>query len=291
MSTSLKEQSPLYLFARRARVAARQVHRVAHWGLRPTSWPSPQYPAPAERFDHPVGRIRVPVARRDPWAHPVFEAGKRHNLALAAAAFDGLLVTPEHPLSFWRVMGRLDQERGFVSGMELMGGCIVPSIGGGVCLLSNALFALAARHGWQILERHGHSVEAVPTSPDTLWGLDATVFWPHVDLRIAPQEGRARLTARIQNEHLLLGIDATAASPYTYRLHSQDERVEHDGEERIRHNRIERLQLDATSGRLLRTETIAINRKRLLHDQQFERNCLTCNETGCHARRTAVIAP
>ena len=31
----------------------------------------------------------------------------------------------------------------------------MPSIGGGICLVSNALFAMAVRVGWSILERHG----------------------------------------------------------------------------------------------------------------------------------------
>jgi vancomycin resistance protein VanW len=121
------------------------------------------------------------------------EAGKRHNVRLAAAAFDGVEVTAARPLSFWRALGEASEARGFRRGIEIRGGCVVPSVGGGLCAISNGLFAMAAELGWQVLERHSHSVAlAEPRA------LDATVAWPHVDLRLAPRGGRAVLAVRVE---------------------------------------------------------------------------------------------
>src|ERR1041384_1083314 len=128
-----------------------------------------------------VAELVVPVLRADGFAHPALEQGKRRNLELAVPYFDGLLVTPQGTLSFWRVLGRASESRGFSWGMELRGGCVTPAIGGGLCLLSNAIFELAVRSGWRIIERHGHSLEAMPPAAGTV-PLDATVAWPDVDL-------------------------------------------------------------------------------------------------------------
>src|SRR5207253_5375208 len=90
-------------------------------------------------------------------------------------------------------------------GMELRSGCAVPAIGGGLCLLSNALFALAVELGWHIVERHGHSIAlGDPTA------LDATVAFPHVDLRIGPRDGRAVLDVGVRGDLLIVGAHVDA---------------------------------------------------------------------------------
>jgi len=71
--------------------------------------------------------------------------------------------------------------RGYVAGRELRQGCIIPTIGGGLCQLSNALYNAALDAGFEIIERHAHT-QAIDHSL-TEAGRDATVFWNYVDLR------------------------------------------------------------------------------------------------------------
>jgi glycosyltransferase involved in cell wall biosynthesis len=68
-----------------------------------------------------------------------------------------------------------------VAGRELREGCIIPSIGGGLCQLSNALYDAALSAGFEIVERHAHT-QVIPGSLAEV-GRDATVFWNYVDLR------------------------------------------------------------------------------------------------------------
>jgi VanW like protein len=110
--------------------------------------------------------------------------GKVHNLRLAARRLDGIVVAAHHTFSFWRQVGRATRRTGYVSGRELREGCIVPTIGGGLCQLSNALYDVAERAGFAIVERHAHT-SAVPGSRAAA-GRDATVFWNYVDLRFRP---------------------------------------------------------------------------------------------------------
>ncbi len=271
------------LALRRAKVAALQVRRLAAWVTRPDDFARPQLASLEHGFTHLAYAVATRIDRTDPDAHPLLEEGKRINLALAAPHFDGLLLTPEHPLSFWRALGRVTAAAGYRHGMELRGGCIVPALGGGLCLLSNALFVMAATLGWTILERHGHSREAIPPDPDALWGLDATVAWPYVDLRVAPRAGRAKLGARVADGHLHLTVHTDQPSEDRFTLHAVDERILVRGDVRIRQNRILRRRSDA-SGAQVEEEIIARNRKELLHREVRRRNCLTCNVTSCHAR-------
>ena len=125
-----------------------------------------------------------------------YQFGKVENLRRAAAAFDGLALPAGGVFSFWKQLGKPSRRRGFVDGRMLREGCLVPSIGGGLCQISNALYDLALQAGAEIIERHAHS-RIVPGSL-AAFGRDATVAWNYVDLRFRmPQDAllRARLGA------------------------------------------------------------------------------------------------
>ncbi|MFC2254106.1 VanW family protein [Labrys portucalensis] len=109
-------------------------------------------------------------------------AGKVQNLRMALKGLDGVEVPAGAVLSFWKQVGRASRARGYVPGRELREGCLIASVGGGLCQLSNALYEAALAAGLEIVERHAHS-RVVPGSRAQL-GRDATVFWNYVDFRI-----------------------------------------------------------------------------------------------------------
>lgn len=282
MTTSLASASRFSLAVRRTKVAYFQARRLLSWAMEPERWQEPVLATSTAGLPYCVYLREIPIGRTDPGADPVLEQGKRINLALAAPSFDGLVVAPDRPLSFWRALGRVTEARGFRHGMELRGGCIVPTIGGGLCALSNGLFRMACELGWDILERHGHTREAAPFDGD-VWGLDATVFWPHVDLRIAPPRGPVRLEVAVRGEALRLAVHAAEPLRARVELASEGDSVQADGSVRLRQNRVLRTIVDRDTGAVHR-DVVASNRKELVRVVDQRRNCLTCDEQACHAR-------
>lgn len=134
-------------------------------------------------------------------------AGKVHNLRVAAQALDGLVVQPHQVFSFWGALGRPSRRRGYVAGRELREGCLIASIGGGLCQLSNALYAAALDAGARIVERHAHS-QQVPGS-QAEHGRDATVFWNYLDLRFQLNEP-FEIEARLDAERLIVRLRGVA---------------------------------------------------------------------------------
>lgn len=108
-------------------------------------------------------------------------AGKVHNLRIALRRLNGAEIPAGGIFSFWAQIGRPGRWRGFVAGRELREGCIIPTVGGGLCQLSNALYDAALHAGFEIIERHAHT-QVIPGSLAEV-GRDATVFWNYVDLR------------------------------------------------------------------------------------------------------------
>lgn len=266
---------------KQVRVGGLSVQRWARWAAEPTAFAAPVLAPDATAFPAVVWRRAIPIARRDPHATPLFEEGKRHNLRLAQPAFDGLLLGPDRTFSFWRTLGEATAARGFRHGMELSGGCVVPAIGGGLCLLSNSFYAMACELSCEIVERYGHSISAVPLVAGETWGLDATVFYPHIDLRLrAPRP--LRLGVTVTADELIVEARAERPWPERVEITAQDERTERDGADEYRRNRLLRRRFLGET--LLGEEIIADNRKRMMIPEEAGRSCLTCGDEACHTR-------
>lgn len=260
--TRLLHQSPL-------RSAVRRVRRVQLAGMRFGRWLiEPNY-APQYASELPnvcVGTVRSPMVRIG--AHPELERGKRHNVSLACTAIDGLALSPAKPFSFWRTVGPVNQQRGFIAGMELQAGCAVPTIGGGICLLSNALYQLAVEAGWAIVERHGHTAAVAAID-----ALDATVAYPHVDLRFAPT-GPVVLSACVRGDVLVVSAWATTALDRTVT-------IERDVSELPGVPILYRVRIHRTVAHGGQTERSLISDETRRKLDASQPTCLSCNETSC----------
>lgn len=134
-------------------------------------------------------------------------AGKVHNLRLALRGLNGVLIPAGRVFSFWAQVGRPSRRRGYVAGRELREGCVIPSVGGGLCQLSNALYDAALSAGFEIIERHAHT-RVLPGSLAEV-GRDATVFWNYVDLRFKSSRP-FRIEAEMDANHLTVRFRSDA---------------------------------------------------------------------------------
>ncbi|WP_225616880.1 VanW family protein [Variovorax sp. 38R] len=174
--------------------------------LRPSArrWPRGQHAL----ADAPVlAQYRTPLwtdGRADEFP---LVAGKVQNLRVARVAFDAIEVPAGEVLSFWRQLGRPGAGRGFVVGREVRGGCVVPTLAGGLCQLSNALATVAVRAGFELVERHGHTARIEQADAPGSDAVDATVFWNYVDLKLRARQAW-RLEVALTDTELVVRIRA-----------------------------------------------------------------------------------
>jgi VanW like protein/putative peptidoglycan binding protein len=108
------------------------------------------------------------------------QATRAANIRVAAARLDGLVLLPGDRVSFNAIVGERSIENGFLQSWELMDGEFVRGVGGGTCQVSSTLNAAALRAGLRVIEAYTHSRPLAYIEP----GLDATVAWPFVDLKL-----------------------------------------------------------------------------------------------------------
>lgn len=123
-----------------------------------------------------------PNDNKDNW---VLTAGKVQNLRIAARKLHGLKIPAGEVFSFWKQIGNPNIGKGYVVGREIREGCIVPTIAGGLCQLSNALYDTALKANFEIIERHQHTKVIKGSLAEQ--NRDATVKWNYIDLRFRSQ--------------------------------------------------------------------------------------------------------
>lgn len=97
-----------------------------------------------------------------------------HNISVAAAKFNGLLIEPGTAFSFNDMIGLIDASTGYEFAPVIKNGKTIPEYGGGVCQVSTTLFQAAAKAGLDITKRfpHAYPVRYYGAVP----GFDATIY-------------------------------------------------------------------------------------------------------------------
>lgn len=112
-----------------------------------------------------------------------------HNVNLAASRFNGVLIAPNEVFSFNKILGDVSEFTGYKQAYVIQNGRTVLGDGGGVCQVSTTLFRAALNAGLPIVERTAHAYRVHYYEEDSPPGLDATVFFPTVDLRFKNDTG------------------------------------------------------------------------------------------------------
>ena len=115
---------------------------------------------------------------------------RMQNIQTAASRFHGLLVPPGATFSMAQQIGDISLDNGYAEAPIIIGDKTIRSVGGGICQVSTTLFRTAFLAGFPIVDRTPHAYRvgyyeqtATGTHDSNLAGLDATVFFPLVDLK------------------------------------------------------------------------------------------------------------
>lgn len=112
-----------------------------------------------------------------------------YNINLATSKFNGVLVAPDEIFSFDKVLGDVTAYTGYQQAYIIQNGRTILGDGGGVCQVSTTFFRAILNAGLPVVERHAHSYRVGYYEEDSPPGIDATVYYPSVDLKFKNDTG------------------------------------------------------------------------------------------------------
>ena len=113
-------------------------------------------------------------------------ANRRHNIAVGAAALNGLIIKPGEEFSLLQALGTIDASTGYLTELVIKGNKTIPEYGGGLCQIGTTMFRVALSSGLPITMRQNHSYRVSYYEPA---GTDATIYNPAPDLRFINDTG------------------------------------------------------------------------------------------------------
>lgn len=142
-----------------------------------------------------------------------------HNVALMAEILDNRLVMPGQQFSFNEAVGPRTPDRGFLEGMAIVDGLLIPSIGGGVCQVATTLFDAVYAAGLEVDERHNHDLYISHYG----LGMDATVSWDDLDFQFTNNtEHPLLIRATADASTMIVNLYSAPADGRTVETHTSE---------------------------------------------------------------------
>lgn len=221
-----------------------------------------------EIFTHQTVLLRK-LKDLDMW----MQFNKINNLRIAVPKLNGLIIEPGETFSYWRQIGTVTRAKGYVEGMLLHNGKVVPGVGGGLCQLSNLIFWITLHTPLTVIERWRHGYDVFPDVNRTQpFGSGATCSYPYIDLQIKNNTNQKfQLFLEVTDTHLVgkWFSDKTVESKYHVFEKNHKINLEWWGGY-SRNNEIFRNVIDSSTNKEVKEEFIASNHALMMYDPLLE---------------------
>lgn len=112
------------------------------------------------------------------------------NVTVGAHQFNDVLLAPGEQFSFGKILGPVGAAQGYRPGLVILGNHEEDQYGGGLCQVASTAFRAALLAGLPINQRSNHSYAvSFYTAPYGVPGVDATIYYPQVDLKFTNDTG------------------------------------------------------------------------------------------------------
>ena len=135
---------------------------------------------------------------------------RKHNMGLAAAKINNMILMPGAEFSFNDVVGPRDIAHGYKMAHVFSAGKIIDGVGGGICQVSSTLYNAVLKADLKVTERRNHSfvVGYVPL------GQDATAYYGGVDFKFVNSTNwPMKFTAAVTGNKISVSIQGTNETP------------------------------------------------------------------------------
>jgi vancomycin resistance protein YoaR len=161
------------------------------------------------KIDHSFPRVTEKLLRAFPPVHRLAayttyygkhdSPNRIHNIKLIASWVEGTLLLSGETFSLNNIIGDVTPERGFKEAYTIIGGELVPSLGGGACQIATTLYNTISLADLKVLQRRNHSFyfNIYPL------GRDATVYPGQLDFKFVNDTGHPVLIKTVATNRRL----------------------------------------------------------------------------------------
>ncbi|ORC16024.1 vancomycin resistance protein [Rothia nasimurium] len=224
-----------------------------------------------ENLPNLVSKNSSDLIKKGPGIDPALQYNKANNIEIAARTMDGLILEPGEVYSFWRLVGRISERKGYRDGRVIMSEKLDAGLGGGLCNLANSVNLLILHSPLTITELHTHSDALAPDKGERRpFATGTSVAYKNLDYRFAnTTDQKIQLRVWIANETLFAELRSEAGFENYYRLVEEDHHFAQEEGKFYRISTIYRETRAKADDSLVERTLILSNRSEVMYDYEL----------------------
>ncbi|WP_312186136.1 VanW family protein [Pseudolactococcus raffinolactis] len=193
---------------------------------------------------------------------------KAKNIELACQKLNGLVIKPGEVFSFWKLVGKISEKKGYKAGRVIERNKLILGIGGGICNLANTINLLVIHSPLLITEFHTHSDALAPDETGRIpLNAGTSVSYNHIDYRFKNTTNQSfQLMLWCEGEVLHAALRSERELPYTYDILEENHHFKKEKEKFYRISKIYKATLSKTSGDMVEKTLIWDNHSEVMFD-------------------------
>lgn len=197
------------------------------------------------------------------------QENKAVNLALAAPCVSGILIRPGETFSFWHLVGKTSERRGFREGLTISSGVTSRGIGGGMCQFTNLIHWMALHTPLTIVEHHHH--DAMDLFPDfnrqIPFGTGTSICYNYLDYRFRNDtDATYQLLVWVEGEYLRGELRCDRPQKLKYHIRAENEGFVREEGTVYRVGQVWREAIDPVTGNRVERTLLRENHARVMYD-------------------------
>ena len=197
------------------------------------------------------------------------QENKAKNLSIAAPSINGIIIKPQEVFSFWRLVGRCTESKGYKEGLFIKGGNIDKGIGGGMCQFTNLIHWMVLHSPLTIIEHHHHNhIDMFPDYGRTIpFGTGTSIMYNYLDYQFENNtEQEFQLITYTTDKYLCGELRSDKPIHYSYHIQEENSYFIKMEDAYYRTNEIYRKIIDKRTGNKVNKELIVKNNSKVMYD-------------------------
>ena len=199
------------------------------------------------------------------------QENKATNIMLACKKINGIVIRPGEVFSFWNTVGKTTKKKGYKDGRVIIGGKLVPGIGGGLCNLGNTIHWLVLHSPLDVMEFHKHSDALAPDEGKRdPFSAGTSISYNNLDYRFKNNTNQAvQIIVWCEDEKLYAELRSEQEFPWSYELVEENHHFQKEGNKYYRNSKIYREITDKITGNILKKELVLDNHSEVMYDYKL----------------------
>ncbi len=197
---------------------------------------------------------------------------KAINLSLAAPKVNGIVIQPNEVFSFWRLVGKATQSKGYKEGLTIRSGKVSRGIGGGMCQFTNLIHWMILHSPLTILEHHHHN--ELDLFPDygrqVPFGTGTSIMYNYLDYQFVNHTNQTfQLITYTTDDYLCGELRSDRVLNHKYHIIEENNYFIKENGAYYRNNEIFQTKIDKKTGNAIDKKLVICNHAKVMYDEGF----------------------